>query len=93
MKIERNPIYQRYFLRKWRRVFAIKQSAFPHRYDFDGLLSLSTISAMTDRFVADFTEFGDTEDYFAAYDLKGNALEGGCVLAVKPVPIATGIAG
>ena len=54
MKIERNPIYQRYFLRKWRRVFAIKQSAFPHRYDFDGLLSLSTISAMTDRFVADF---------------------------------------
>ena len=73
-RIDRNPVYQRYFVRKWRRVWQEKQCAFPHEYDFSSAMTLSTVSALTDYFVRYHSDFSSTAAYFAAYDLSADTL-------------------
>ncbi len=75
-RIDRNVIYQRYFVRKWRKVWLEKQTAFPDRYDFRNALTLNTVSALTDYFVKYHSDFDSTAAYFDAYDLSKSALEG-----------------
>jgi uncharacterized protein len=75
-RIDRNLIYQRYFVRKWRKVWLEKQAAFPDHYDFKDALSLNTVSALTDYFVKYHSRFNSTAEYFDAYDLSGMALHG-----------------
>ena len=75
-RIDRNPVYQRYFVRKWRRQWRGKQAAFPEQYDFAPAMALSTVSALTDYFVHRHSGFPTTDSYFEAYDLSGNALAG-----------------
>ena len=86
--IDSNPVYQNYFVRKWRKLWTAKQEAFPD-YDFTDALSLSTVSALTDYFVSRHSDFQTTADYFAAYDLSGNALAGvnARILAAEDDPI------
>lgn len=88
-KIERNFMYQRYFVRKWRNLWRAKQAAYPTRYDFTDAMRLSTISALTDYFVRYHTDFANVEEYFEAYDLTGAALDGVAaqVLATHDDPI------
>jgi len=87
--IDRNPIYQRYFVRKWRKVWLEKQRAFPGLYEFGESLQLTTVSALTDYFVRYHSDFGSTDEYFAAYDLSRDALAGvkAHVLAAADDPI------
>lgn len=87
--IDRNPIYQRYFVRKWRKVWLEKQQAFPHQYEFSESLKLNSVSALTDYFVKYHSEFGSTDEYFAAYDLSNDALAGvhAHILAAQDDPI------
>jgi predicted alpha/beta-fold hydrolase len=66
--------YRLYFVRKWQRAMRQKQAAFPNRYRFDAALRLSTVAAMTDFFVNEYSEFADTSEYFAAYTLTGREL-------------------
>jgi predicted alpha/beta-fold hydrolase len=66
--------YRWWFLRKWRRALAAKQAAFPRRYDFAEALKLPTIAALTDHVVARYTDFADTESYYAAYRLTNASL-------------------
>jgi predicted alpha/beta-fold hydrolase len=68
--------YRWYFLRKWRRALAAKQRAFPERYDFASARGFNTVTALTDLFVRDHTEFADSAAYLAGYTLTGDALEG-----------------
>ena len=75
-RIDGHLIYQRYFLRKWRKTWAQKQAAFPGAYDFGNALQLSTVSALTDYFVRHHSDFDSTESYFRAYDLSGDFLNG-----------------
>ncbi|MGE0625389.1 MAG: YheT family hydrolase [Pseudomonadales bacterium] len=70
------PVYKWFFLSKWRRALAAKQRAFPHRYDFSEARKLPTVSALTEQFVRDHTGFASTAEYFDAYSLTGDALEG-----------------
>jgi predicted alpha/beta-fold hydrolase len=88
-KIDQNFVYQRYFVHKWRKLWRAKQAAFPHRYNFDRAMELSSISALTDYFVRYHTAFDNTDQYFAAYDLTGSTLEGvnAHVLATNDDPI------
>ena len=74
-RIDQSPIYQRYFINKWRSIWREKQAAFPHRYNFSEPLSLSSVSATTDYFVHHHTEFQSTQHYFDAYDLRGDTLK------------------
>ena len=73
-QIDSNPIYQKYFVRKWRKTWAAKQAAFPDIYNFDAAMQLNTVSALTDYFVRYHSEYTTTDEYFAAYDLSGDYL-------------------
>jgi predicted alpha/beta-fold hydrolase len=88
-RIDRNPIYQSYFVRKWRKTWIEKQTAFGDLYDFTDALKLSTVSALTDYFVSNHSEFSSTKRYFDAYDLTGDALArvDARILAAKDDPI------
>ena len=68
--------YRLFFVRKWHRALRAKQQAFPELYRFDEALRLRTVSALTDLFVSEHTDFASTRDYFDAYALTGTALEG-----------------
>ncbi len=87
--IDRNPVYQRYFVGKWRKTWAQKQAAFPDTFDFTEAMKLTTVSALTDYFVRYHSSYETTGAYFSAYDLSGNALTGvtAQVLAAKDDPI------
>lgn len=89
LQIDSNPVYQRYFVRKWRKAWRQKQAAFPNRYDFSEAFSLNTVSALTDYFVRYHSAFASTDAYFAAYDLSADALGGvnAHILAARDDPI------
>ena len=72
--IDRNPVYQRYFVGKWRKTWAAKQAAFPGEFDFGNALKLTSVSALTDYFVRYHSPFDTTRTYFDAYDLSGQTL-------------------
>ena len=82
-------IYQKYFMGKWRALWEQKQRAFPESYDFSALAGHSSIQILTEIFIADHTQFARIEDYYAAYDLRGDALVGveATILAAKDDPI------
>ena len=87
-QIDSNVIYQRYFVNKWRNVWRAKQAAHP-RYDFTEAFQFSTVSALTDYFVKHYCDYHSIDDYFAAYDLTGQALAKGNahILVAKDDPI------
>ena len=89
VRIDCSAIYQRYFINKWRKVWAAKQRAFPNRYDFGAALQLNTVSALTDYFVHYHSPFASTREYFDAYDLSGASLSGvnAHILAARDDPI------
>ena len=66
--------YRLYFVRKWQQALASKQQAFPARYDFTRALELRSVSALTDHFVRDHTDYPSTRAYFDRYTLTGPAL-------------------
>jgi predicted alpha/beta-fold hydrolase len=89
LKISGNIIYEQYFLRKWRNLWSKKQTAFPQHYNFSDAMNLSSITSLTDYFVKYHTEYDNTDDYFAAYDLSSGGLEGvtAKILAAEDDPI------
>ena len=73
-QIGRSVIYERYFLGKWRTLWQQKQAAFPHLYDFSSMNRLGSIHALTEFFIKEHTHFENLQAYYAAYDLRGDAL-------------------
>lgn len=69
-------LYQQYFLRKWKRSLRLKQTAFPHRYDFSDVLHMHDLREMTARLIGEFTGFASVDDYFRGYALNRDMLEG-----------------
>jgi predicted alpha/beta-fold hydrolase len=73
--LEHGPlVYRWYFMDKWKRSLRIKQSCFPHRYDFGPILSQRSIKAMTEILVERFSEFADLDAYLNGYAIVGDAL-------------------
>jgi len=68
-------IYQRYFLHRWRRSLMKKMQAFPHIYDFSELEKFKSLTAMTDFFVRQHTEYPDLHSYLKGYSLEGERLQ------------------
>lgn len=66
--------YRLFFLLKWQRALQSKERAFPHRYQFESARQLRTVSALTELFVREHTDYPDTATYFDAYTLTGTAL-------------------
>lgn len=67
--------YRSYYLRKWRRFLLAKQASFPHRYRLGDLRRFNTLTATTEFFVREYTEFSDIETYLHGYSILGPALE------------------
>ena len=67
--------YRLWFVRYWRRALAAKQAAFPAEYDdLDSAMQLSTVAGITDYLVDRYLPFSSSRDYYARYDLRGDAL-------------------
>lgn len=75
-------IFHRYFIDKWFKTLDAKQKAWPARYDFRSYHSLRNFVGITERFVADFTDYGSLQDYLAQYTLTP------AMLVDSPSPLA-----
>ena len=87
--------YRLWFVRYWRRALAAKQAAFPGVYDdLDGAMRLSTVAAITDYLVERYLPFCSSNDYYARYDLRGDALAKlripTCLVAALDDPVIPG---
>ena len=67
-------VYHGYFVRKWSRSLARKQSVWPGHYDFEELLKLKSLRAMTNELVLAHTEYPTLNDYLAGYAITGERL-------------------
>lgn len=70
------PIYERYFVHKWRRSLKHKQSLFPERYDLQPWFRLGRVREQTEWLVDRVTEFEDLDDYLEGYSVAGDYLAG-----------------
>jgi predicted alpha/beta-fold hydrolase len=67
-------IYREYFLRRWRRSLLAKAACFPDLYRFGDLRRFPTLTATTEFFVNEYTEFSGLDEYLNGYAITGNAL-------------------
>ena len=68
------PLLRSYFRKKWQRSLQKKQACFPNLYDFSEVLSLDTISAMTDMMLERYSDYALASDYFHNYAVLNDAL-------------------
>lgn len=78
-------LFHTYFLSKWRRTLLAKAEAWPGRYDFSDVWSLTRFTDITARFVERYTEYGALDQYLAAYTLPAEVLRA----ASTPLAIIT----
>lgn len=69
-----SALYREYFLTKWRRSLRRKAEAWPGVYDFGSLLRERSLTTMTARMVADYTDYPDLRTYLEGYAVTGDAL-------------------
>ena len=70
------PIYEAYFVRKWRRSLQHKQRLFPERYNLERWLRHRRLDQQTRQLVEDYTEFPDLDSYLEGYSIAGEYLAG-----------------
>lgn len=68
------PLYRHFFVRRWSASLRRKQRAWPAVHDFEPLLRLADLRAMTAALVRKSTEFPDLEAYLDGYALTGTRL-------------------
>ncbi len=74
-KIDQYPIIRIYFLKKWIQSLKKKQKLFPAIYDFEDLMSLKTIQAVTDRLLQKYSDFNSASEYFREYSLLEDTIK------------------
>lgn len=89
--IEAAPrFYHAYFMRKWRRSLARKQSLYPERYDF-AWAERASMRELTAGLVERHTAFGSIDAYLHAYSLAGDRLAAldvaGAILVAADDPV------
>jgi len=73
--VDANPLYRRYFLKKWKTSLRKKQALFPDLYDFSDLLTEKRVLGITQKILPRYSEFSNMEDYFNAYKIRKHDLE------------------
>ena len=68
-------IYEKYFIRKWRRSLDKKRSAFPEIYSFRNLEKFTNLKQMTDYFVTRYTDYDDLHTYLDGYAITEGRLD------------------
>jgi hypothetical protein len=67
-------VYQRYFVRKWRRSLLRKRALWPSTAVDGEFLQLADLRSMTAAMVARHTDFRDIDAYLAGYSITGDRL-------------------
>jgi len=67
--LDNNRIIRSYFLKKWKRSMQLKQAAFPELYNFDAIMDMTDIMAMTEIVIPQYTDYADAMTYFSSYAL------------------------
>lgn len=67
--------YQWYFVRKWKRSLAKKETCFPDLADWNTLRNLKTIRGLTDHLVREHTDFDSTDAYLDGYAVTGDCMK------------------
>jgi predicted alpha/beta-fold hydrolase len=70
------PLYNWYFMRKWRRSLLRKRALFPDLHDFDQGVLARDMRGLTQWLVERHTAMGDVENYFDGYAVAGDRLAG-----------------
>ena len=70
------PVYEKYFMKKWRRSLAIKRQFFPGNKALSRISGFKNIRAMTGYFVRHCTEYPDLSTYLNGYAITGDQLAG-----------------
>jgi len=70
------PIYEKYFVGKWRRSLKRKQRLWPERYNLDSWFRHRNLADQTRHLVADYTEFPDMDAYLEGYSIAGDYMAG-----------------
>ena len=78
-RIDHFPIIRSYFLKKWRTSLITKQRLFPDLYDFNNIMKLKTIRAVTDVLLYEYSDYHSTQDYFKAYSVIRGAIRDNAV--------------
>jgi predicted alpha/beta-fold hydrolase len=74
VRIDRQPMIRRYFLKKWLQSMQIKQGLFPGDYDFSDMFKLDTIMAVTEKMLERYSDYDSATEYFKAYSILDNAI-------------------
>ena len=73
--LEQGPaIYHRSFVKRWSRSLRRKQRAWPELHDFDAMLRLGQLRAMTAGLVKQCTDFPSLSAYLSGYAVTGDRL-------------------
>lgn len=70
------PVYEQYFVRKWRRSLRRKQALYPELYNLADWFRHRNLADQTRHLVADYTEFADLDAYLEGYSIAGDYLAG-----------------
>ncbi|MEM7054034.1 MAG: alpha/beta fold hydrolase [Pseudomonadota bacterium] len=70
------PVYEKYFVRKWRRSLRRKQELFPERYNLDKWFEQHKLSEQTRHLVEAYTDFEHLDAYLEGYSIAGDYLQG-----------------
>lgn len=68
------PIYEKYFVKKWKRSLYKKLQYHAHLNYGKALQKLTTLDQMNEFFVVDHTDYATTDEYFEAYSILDDAL-------------------
>ena len=79
--VDGNYFYKRYFLKKWKNSLRKKQNFFPELYNFNDIFSDNSVMSMTEKIMAEYTEFPSLKSYFDAYRVDAHDLK------TCPIPI------
>ena len=79
--VDANPLYRRYFLKKWTTSLRKKQALYPEAYDFSDVLNEKRVLGITEKVLPRYSKYERMEDYFNAYRVDPDDL------ARVPVPI------
>lgn len=80
--VDVNPIYRRYFLKKWTASLRKKESIYPELYDFEASLKTNRVLSITEKVIPAYSDYPDMESYFNAYRVDPHDLK------TCPVPIS-----
>lgn len=81
--LDRNPVYRRYFKRRWRAGMENKMRAWPGRFEgLQALLAFSRFTPITQHFATRYTEYADADAYLDAYTVAPDKIMN------SPTPLA-----